>query len=685
VRIATTTALCTLSVLTAGLAWQGPPTAARDTKTYEARCAACHGASLAGGTGPAILMYVRYHTDAEVTARLKAAHAAAPPQLTDADLKSVLSDLRALAGTDRSMATGGFTGAGRLKGALPPQTATGRGAPGGPRGPSLTVTLAGGKQVTGIAVAQSDLDATLFADGRYYLLARDGDAYKEKPIAPKSDWTVYHGSLSGNRYSPLEQINTGNVAKLAPAWMFDLPDPLLETTPVVMDAVMYVTGWNELFALDATTGRQLWSYAEPRTDGIKGFAGAGVNRGAAIAGDRVFMATDHAHLLAFNRFTGEKLWDTTLADYRQQQSSTVAPLVAGDLVIQGTAGGEDGARGFVAALDAATGREVWRFYPVPRRGEPGSETWKGEAIDHGGGSTWQAGSYDPDLDLVYWPTGNPSPDYNGGERLGDNLYTASVVALERKTGALKWHYQFSPHDTHDWDAAEPMILVDADWQGRPRKLLMHGDRNGMFYVLDRTNGQFLLGAKLSTKVTWLRGFTPEGRPIVDPGSIATPDGVAVCPGSNGGTNWQDASYSPSTRLFYVRVLDSCGVYTSGTDPISAGRWWGSGSPKDETIDALAKLQQDVKGGTFLRAIDPFTGKKVWDYPSGAGVLSTDGGLIFMGGSGGLLAIDAKTGKVLRTINIGKGTNASPMTYMVGGRQYVALASNGVIVSYAIVP
>ncbi len=684
-RIVLITGLTILGAMTAALAWQGPPPSPpRDAKTYDARCAGCHGAAMTGGTAPAILAYVRYHTDADVAARLKEAHAAAPLPLSDADLRGVLSDIRVLAGTDRSMATGGFTGVGRLKGTIPAPTATGRGAAGALRGPTLTVTMADGRQVTGLAVAQSDLDATIFAEGRYYLLARDGSTYKEKPIAPKADWTVYHGSLTGNRYSPLERINVGNVSKLAPAWMFDLPDLILETTPVVMDGVMYVTGWNEIFALDATTGRALWSYGEARTEGIKGFAGGGVNRGAAIAGDRVFLATDHAHLLAFNRFTGEKLWDVEMADYRQQNSTTVAPLVAGDLVVQGTAGGEDGARGFIAAHDAATGKEIWRFYTVPRRGEPGSETWKGQAIDHGCGSTWQAGSYDPDLDLVYWPTGNPCPDYNGEERLGDNLYTASVVALEGKTGKLKWYYQFSPHDTHDWDAAEPMLLVDATWQGRPRKLLMHGDRNGMFYVLDRTNGQFLLGTPLATKVTWNQGFTPEGKPIVDPGSIATPDGVAVCPGSNGGPNWQDASYNPITRLFYVRVLDSCGVYASGKDPIWTGRWYGGGTPKDAAIEALAALQDGYATGAYLRAIDPFTGKKVWDHPGAAGVLSTDGGLIFMGGGGGLLALDAKTGKVVRAINIGKGTNAAPMTYMVGGRQFIALASNGVVVSYALV-
>jgi alcohol dehydrogenase (cytochrome c) len=325
---------------------------------------------------------------------------------------------------------------------------------------------------------------------------------------------------------------------------------------------------------------------------------------------------------------------------------------------------------------------------VPKRGEKGSETWIGQAIEHGCGSTWQTGSYDPALDLVYWGTGNPCPDHNGDERRGDNLYTSSVVALNAKTGELKWHYQFSPHDTHDWDAAQPMVLVDANWQGRPRKLLLNANRNGMFYVLDRTNGEFLQATNLSTKVTWHKGFTKEGRPIVDPGSIATREGVAVCPGGSGGANMPDSSYSPVTKLFYVMMSDSCAVFAAGDDPLSGGRWFGRGSPGPQAREALNALLEGYTTNYYIRAMDPFTGKKVWDYavPFGhEGVLSTAGGLVFAGSTaGGLRALDAKTGKPAWYINVGLTTSeASPMTYMVGGKQYIALAANGGVVAYAL--
>ncbi|MDA1082768.1 MAG: PQQ-binding-like beta-propeller repeat protein, partial [Gemmatimonadetes bacterium] len=396
----------------------------------------------------------------------------------------------------------------------------------------------------------------------------------------------------------------------------------------------------------------------------------------------------HAHLVAFNRFTGEKLWDTNMASHLDGYSATAAPIVIGDLVLSGVAGGEEGARGFIDAYRVATGERAWRFYTIPARGEPGSETWVGQAIDHGCGATWLTGSYDPELDLTYWGIGNPCPDYTGDERKGDNLYTASVVALSIKTGKLQWYYQFTPHDTHDWDSTQPMVLVDEPWQGKPRKLLMHGDRNGVFYVLDRTNGQVLLTENLSSKVTWHRGFTAEGKPIVVPGSISTREGVAVCPGSGGGTNWPAASYNPQAKLFYIRVLDSCGLYASHEDPlgVNGDRWFGGGTPGEKARKDLEALTGGRPSQSFIRAVDPFTGKKAWDYPipqTRAGVMSTAGGLVFLGADGGLVALDAKTGAPVWHINLNQNSSASPMSYMVGGKQYIALAGTGVIVGYAL--
>jgi len=668
---------------------------------YAARCSGCHGSAMTGATGPGIVPYVRYHVDSEVSEAIRQRHASI--SLSAADLRQLLGELRALAGTNPSMATGGYTGRrgggpGAAAAYTPPPSSPSPAnaapvaeAPANAAGlasvaPS-TIRMADGRSRTGVLLAQGDLDATLLENGRFVLLSRDGDVYREKAIAPKADWLFYDGSLTGNRFSPLEQINGSSVKRLGPAWMFPIPNsPRLEVTPTVADGIMYVGGWNEWYALDATTGRQLWSSIEPRHEGILSEGGAGANRGVTIAGDRAFVVTDHAHLLAFNRFTGQRLWDVEMGSYLESYSATSPPLPVGDLLVLGVAGGEEGARGFLDAYRASNGERVWRWYSIPRRGEPGSETWVGQALEHGCGATWMPGSYDPALDLIYWAIGNPCPDIAGEERLGDNLYTSSVVALAAKTGQLKWYYQFTPHDTHDWDAVQPMILADEEWQGRPRKLLLHGDRNGMFYVLDRTTGEFLLADRLSTKVTWLNGFK-NGKPIVDPGSIATKEGVAACPGGGGGANWPAASYNPMTKLFYTRVSDSCGVYTSYDDPLGSvgNRWFGRGTPGPKAQEQLRALLDGYKTGTFVRAMNPFTGKKVWDFPAPAGrsgVLSTAGGLVFVGGGGGLLALDAKTGKPVWNVNVAQSTQATPMTYMVGGKQYIAMPGTGVIVAYA---
>jgi alcohol dehydrogenase (cytochrome c) len=674
--------------------WVAPPVTGR----YEEKCAACHGSELAGGSAAAILNYVRYHTDREISETLRSRHPAAPPiQLSDDQRRDVLNDLRALAGTDPVMATGGYTGQRGRQPEFRQNFGRGRGSRGEVTGviydsdEPTTVALPNGRTLTGLLRAQSEFSAAIVTDSRVHLLSKEGDTYREKRIEPKADWLNYHGAVGAGRYSPLELINASNVKRLGVAWMFPMPNSSrLEVTPVVADGVMYVTGWNELYALDATTGRSLWSYREPRHPGLLSEAGTGANRGAAIAGGRVFMITDHAHLLAFNRYDGTKLWDVEMGSIHDGYSATASPLAIGDLIVVGVAGGEEGARGFLDAYRADNGERAWRFYTIPKRGEPGSETWIGHAIDHGCGATWQTGSYDPALDLVYWGVGNPCPDYTGDERLGDNLYTASVVALSGKTGELKWYYQFTPHDTHDWDAAQPMVLVDDTWKGRPRKLLMNANRNGMFYVLDRTNGEVLLTSKLSTKVTWVTGFDKDGKPIVDPGSISTREGVAVCPGSGGGANMPDASYSPITRLFYVRVSDTCGLYVSGDDPLSGSRWFGRGTgATEEARRALEELQADYPRSFYIRAMDPFTGRKVWDYPMAfghEGVLSTAGGLVFLGTpNGGLTALDARTGKLTWHLNVGQPlTESSPMTYMVEGKQYIALPGVGVVVAYALV-
>ena len=666
---------------------------------------------MTGASAPAILTYIRYHTDAEVRAAVRERHRNTPAvSVPESELPAIVAGMRELSGTNPAMATGGFTG---RRGGGPGDAGGGAAAIGG-RGAAVpapargsspaaaattagidstqpsTIKMADGRSRTGVLLAESEVSAVLLENGRFQLLSKDGAVYREKPITPKADWTHYDGSLTGNRYSPLELINPSNVQRLGAAWLFPIASNprALQSTPVVQDGIMYVTAWNEIYALDATTGRQIWTYSEARHDGILAEAGIGTNRGVTISGDKAFMVTDHAHLLAFNRFSGQKLWDAELGSHQDSYSSTSPPLPVGDLLVVGVAGGEEGARGFLDAYRASTGERAWRWYSIPKRGEKGSETWIGQALEHGCGATWMPGSYDPQLDLIYWAIGNPCPDIAGDERIGDNLYTSSVVALAAKTGEMKWYYQFTPHDTHDWDAVQPMLLVDEMWQGKPRKLLMHGDRNGMFYVLDRTNGEVLRTANLSTKVTWHKGFTADGKPIVDPGSIATKEGIATCPAGGGGANFQAQSYNPLTKLFYARVSDSCGIYTSHDDPLGAtgNRWFGRGTPSDKAREQLAALTKGYETGVFIRAIDPFSGKKVWDLPAPAGrsgVLSTAGGLIFLGGGGGLLVVDAKTGKPLWNVNISQTTQGSPMTFMVGGKQYIALAGTSSITAYVL--
>ena len=333
-------------------------------------------------------------------------------------------------------------------------------------------------------------------------------------------------------------------------------------------------------------------------------------------------------------------------------------------MLSGVAGGEEGARGFVDAYDAADGERVWRFYSIPARGEKGAETWVGNALEHGCGATWLTGSYDPVLATVYWAVGNPCPDYNGDERKGDNLYTSSVVALDVTSGKLKWYFQFTPHDTHDWDAVQPMLLVDEQWEGRPRQLLMHADRNGFFFVLDRTDGKLLL-AKPVSKVNWATGYDAGGRPILTDHFDSTSEGALVCPSGGGGANWPSAAYSPIAKLFYVPITDSCAIYKKDPAPIEIGQRFFGGTVASQ-------------GGSenVIRAVNPATGEKVWDYPlngrGGTGTLATAGGLVFFGESGTLTAADARTGKAVWHFEAGQQWRASPMTYMVGGKQYVSL-------------
>jgi PQQ-dependent dehydrogenase (methanol/ethanol family) len=489
------------------------------------------------------------------------------------------------------------------------------------------------------------------------------------------DWPTYNGKLNGNRYADLKQINTGNVHQLQVQWSYQLPYSPLEMTPLVVHGQMFVTGPNRVCSLDARSGREIWCYSRPRHGGnqVSGDAALGANRGSAVLGDRVFFATDDAHLICLNRITGGLMWDVTMPENGGRYGATSAPLVAGDLVISGVSGGDAPLKGFIAAYHATTGRQAWRFRTLPKPGEKAAETWEGPAVENGGAATWLTGSFDPATGLLYWPTGNPYPDTDGRPRKGDNLYSNCVLAFDAKSGELRWYFQFTPHDLHDWDATEPLLLIDTRYKGRDRKLLMQANRSGFFYVLDRVSGEFLLGTPFVKRLTWASGIDKSGRPMLTENNQPQSAGTRTCPAVRGATNWYATSYHPATRLFYVMTTEDCNVY----------------KPTGMGFEALADPTNLAE--KYLRAIDPETGKIAWEVKQvGApetnysGILTTAGGLLFYGETGGgFAALDARTGANLWHFETGQGWKASPMTYTVNGRQYVCIAGGNTILSFAV--
>jgi PQQ-dependent dehydrogenase (methanol/ethanol family) len=480
------------------------------------------------------------------------------------------------------------------------------------------------------------------------------------------DWLTYNGNLNGNRYSELKLINPSNVGKLAVKWIFPIDHFGLEVTPVVADGVMYVTGPNQALALDALTGRVIWKYSRPRTAGLIGDASLGTNRGVAILGDKVFMSMDNAHLIALNRITGSLVWDVYMPEEPQHYGSTVAPLAVKDMIIAGVSGGDRGIRGFLAGYKASTGERIWRQWTVPMKGERGSETWQGKEPVFGGGATWLTGSYDPGTDTLYWPTGNPWPDSDDRDRPGDNLFTNCILAMQPETGEIKWHYQFTPHDVHDWDATEPPVLVDTQYRGQPRKLLLHADRNGFFYILDRTDGKILLAKAFVKRMNWTTGIGPDGRPLPAPENPTASD----CPAD--AANWNSAAYSPVTRLYYVLAHEECHP--------RRGAGWKAAKGDDEPAQKV------------LRAIDIDTGNIAWEIPqvgpviakTWPGVMATAAGLVFYGDpNGAFAAVDERQGKTLWHFATNVYMKASPMTYMAGGKQFIAMVAGPNIMCFGL--
>ena len=497
--------------------------------------------------------------------------------------------------------------------------------------------------------------------------------------AEPNNWLTYWGDYSGKHFSSLKEINTTNVSQLQARWAVQMPgDSMLEATPLVVDGVMYTSGMpGQVFALDAKSGLQIWKY-ERKQKVVNPYESNRFNRGVAVLGNRVFFGTLDAALIALDARTGQPLWEVQVADTMEGYSITSPPLVVKDKIIVGVAGGEYGIRGFLDCYDAKTGKRLWRFNSTPGKGEFGNETWKGETWKLGGGATWLTGSYDPELDTVYWTFGNPSPDMDAEIRKGDNLFTCSVVAFDPNTGTRKWHYQFTPNDDHDWDANQDVILVDRVWEGQPRKLLIQANRNGFLYVLDRTNGKFLSG-KPYVKQTWNAGFDETGRPKFLPKSNASPEGNEVFPSLVGGTNWQSPSYDTSSNLLYLTFAESGNRFVRSEMKYEPGKgYWGG-----RTLPASGESYAGI------RAIDTTTGERKWEHKISqgslaAGVMASSGGVVFAATrEGNFIVLDAKTGKSLWRFQTGGTIASAPISYAVDGKQFIALAAGGVMYSFAL--
>jgi alcohol dehydrogenase (cytochrome c) len=491
-----------------------------------------------------------------------------------------------------------------------------------------------------------------------------------------NSWLSYGRNHFGWRYSPLTQITTSNIAQLAPAWILATGVPgNNETTPLVSGDMMYITGpSNNAWAVDLLTGRKVWSYSDYVPSGL-GLCCGTVNRGFAMLGDKLFKVNIQSTLVALEAKTGKVLWETMIDDYKKGYSNTVAPLIVKDMVVVGTAGAEWGIRGYIDAYDANTGKRKWRFYTVPTAGEPGIETWGGNSFRTGGGSSWITGTYDPELNLIYWGIGNPGPDMDGSVRPGDNLYTNSVVALDADTGKLKWYFQFTPHDVHDWDAIGDPVLIDTVVNGKPVKAVGQANRNGFYYLIDRASGKYIT-SKAYTKVNWTDGMSPEGRPNLIANREPTKEGNLACPGLGGGHNWSATTYSPQTGLYYFGSTDGCQLFTLVKQEYVEGLQYQAG-------DAL-RVPKEPSVGSVV-AVDPATGVTKWRHElmnSPAGLLATAGGLIFTGDSEGyMFALDAKTGKAVWHFQTGAGVHAPAVSYTFRGKQYITVASGQNIIAF----
>lgn len=644
--------LLTVSVFVSQTALAQPAGLGR--QTFETVCARCHGGDGKGGEmGPPIPVRLRKYTDDQLASLIHnglPTRGMPPNPVAEPSLSRLIAYLRLI------------------------QNEAGRQAA------ERTVSLTNGSQLKGQVLGEGFDDLQLLAaDKRVHLLRRSEQGFRE--VTSDTDWPTYNGETGGNRYTQLTGINKENVKALAPRWMFTVRNAgRLQVTPVVVGGLMYVTAANQCYALDAGSGREIWHWERQREKGLT--TGGSSNRGAVVAGERVFLETGDAHLVALNRMTGDLLWESEIADWHKNYSSSSAPLPAGNLVVAGVAGGEHGANGVLVAFDQTTGKEAWRFNTVPKAGEPGFDSWQGREPAHGGAPTWFTGSYDSELDTVYWPTGNPSEEYNGDLRQGDNLYSDSILALDRETGKLKWYYQFTPHDLWDWDSTETSIVTNQVWEGSERKLLLHADRNGFFYVLDRTNGKLLLARQFLKYLTWASGIDPDGRPQKLPNQIPTTKGTKVCPSQDGATNWYSPSFNASSGLFFFQTFEKCSIYKK----VEGGEW----QPGKSFLGGSQTIAPDPTPERILRALDIHSGRIVWELPqpgpaqSWGGTLATASGLVIFGSeTRELVAVDGSSGQILWKFPVNEDWRASPMTYSFDGKEYIAVAAGSNIVAFGL--
>lgn len=492
------------------------------------------------------------------------------------------------------------------------------------------------------------------------------------------NWLTYSGNYFAHRYSPLDQINRSNVSELKVAWMYQIGGRQhFESTPLVFDGIMYLTEPpSDVTALDLRTGRPIWHYRRTIPEGVPVCCGQ-VNRGVAALGNQVFVGTIDSHLVALDAKTGRVRWDVEVADHKLAYSITAAPLAVKDKIIVGIAGAEYGVRGFLDAYDARTGKRAWRFWTTPAPGEPGNESWSGDSWKYGGATTWVTGSFDPELNLVYWGTGNPGPDYDGSVRLGDNLYSDAVIAVDADTGKLKWHFQFTPHDVNDMDSNQIPVLLDAEWQGKPRKLMLFANRNAFYYVLDRATGEFLKATQF-TRQNWAKSLDARGRPVPNPETEPNDKGALVYPDDDGTSNWFSPSYSPRTKLFYQSVREKGALYFKTEAKFQPGRLYLGAFKRD--------LPNEEPYGT-IRAWDALSGMERWRFkvksPPWCGLLSTAGDVVFSGTmEGDFFALDAVSGKVLWRMQTGGEIWSNPISYMHEGKQHIAIAAGSSLIVFS---